>query len=250
MWASIFAFVLGYLAWQVVEVQLARKFRQTRKSTNRMLCDLPPFATGLLKSAASVRFSNRCKDRQIVCIGVPSAVIFVPGNEDADGVHILGLDMGYRCVPVHSQRFNCGLQFPAPRDLHPRKVRSRSLCYFQGPNRAFDCWSSSLTSVLSINAAISASVVLASRLPDDISVFALMLYAVVLFAMFPVLRHRLQVRPLFKSPISFGYHKRGKHHIDPLYRANCGPLRLWTFVHGGRDKERTSLTCWFHRWGQ
>ena len=56
-----------------------------------------------------------------------------------------------------------------------------------------DCWSSSLTSMLSINAAISASVVLASRLPDDISVFALMLYAVVLFAMFPVLRHRLQV---------------------------------------------------------
>ena len=52
----------------------------------------------------------------------------------------------------------------------------------------------SLTSVLSINAAISASVVLASRLPDDISVFALMLCAVVLFAMFPVLRHRLQVR--------------------------------------------------------
>jgi len=62
----------------------------------------------------------------------------------------------------------------------------------------FDCWSSRLTSVLSINAAISASVVLGSRLPDDISVFALMLYAIVLFAMFPVLRHRLQVRAFIR----------------------------------------------------
>ena len=78
----------------------------------------------------------------------------------------------------------------------------------------------SLTSVLSINAAISASVVLASRLPDDISVFALMLCAVVLFAMFPVLRHRLQVRGFF------GYHPGdgGRHRkeiadmIDFLYR--------------------------------
>ena len=75
----------------------------------------------------------------------------------------------------------------------------------------FDCWSSSsLTSVLSINAAISASVVLASRLPDDISVFALMLYAVVLFAMFPVLRHRLQVRVLYI------YSGCPQHHIDPV----------------------------------
>ncbi|EMD42039.1 hypothetical protein CERSUDRAFT_110582 [Gelatoporia subvermispora B] len=49
-----------------------------------------------------------------------------------------------------------------------------------------------LTSVLSINAAISSSVVLASRLADDISVFALVLFAVQLFAMFPILRRRLQ----------------------------------------------------------
>jgi phosphatidylinositol glycan class C protein len=44
-----------------------------------------------------------------------------------------------------------------------------------------------------MNAAVSASVVLASRLPDDISVFSVMLFSVVLFALFPVLRHRLQV---------------------------------------------------------
>jgi phosphatidylinositol glycan class C protein len=44
-----------------------------------------------------------------------------------------------------------------------------------------------------MNAAISASVVLSSRLSDDISVFALMLFSVGLFGLFPVLRHRLQV---------------------------------------------------------
>lgn len=52
-----------------------------------------------------------------------------------------------------------------------------------------------LTSVLSMNAAISSSVVLASRLPDDLAVFALVLFAVQLFALFPILRHRLQVTP-------------------------------------------------------
>ncbi|KIK94366.1 hypothetical protein PAXRUDRAFT_828085 [Paxillus rubicundulus Ve08.2h10] len=47
-----------------------------------------------------------------------------------------------------------------------------------------------LTSVLSMNAAMSSSVVLASRLPDDLSVFSLILFAVQLFALFPILRHR------------------------------------------------------------
>ncbi|EUC65037.1 phosphatidylinositol N-acetylglucosaminyltransferase subunit C [Rhizoctonia solani AG-3 Rhs1AP] len=54
-----------------------------------------------------------------------------------------------------------------------------------------------LTSVLSINAAVSASVVLASRLQTDIAVFSLMLYAVQSFALLPVLRQRLQVRSSF-----------------------------------------------------
>ena len=53
-----------------------------------------------------------------------------------------------------------------------------------------------LTSVLSINAAISAAVVLASRLHDDLAVFALMLFSVEAFALFPILRRRLQVRPI------------------------------------------------------
>ncbi|KAH9016900.1 phosphatidylinositol N-acetylglucosaminyltransferase [Lactarius pseudohatsudake] len=52
-----------------------------------------------------------------------------------------------------------------------------------------------LTSVLSINAAISATVVLASRLHDDLAVFALMLFSVEAFALFPVLRRRLQLTP-------------------------------------------------------
>lgn len=50
-----------------------------------------------------------------------------------------------------------------------------------------------LTSVLSMNAAISASVVLASRLRSNLAVFALVLQAVLLFALFPILRKLLKV---------------------------------------------------------
>jgi len=49
--------------------------------------------------------------------------------------------------------------------------------------------------VLSINAAISAAVVLASRLHDDLAVFALMLFSVEAFALFPILRRRVQSMP-------------------------------------------------------
>ncbi|KAF8168082.1 phosphatidylinositol N-acetylglucosaminyltransferase [Crassisporium funariophilum] len=52
-----------------------------------------------------------------------------------------------------------------------------------------------LSSVLSMNAAVSASVVLASRLSTDVSVFALMLFSIQSFALFPMLRHRLQACP-------------------------------------------------------
>ncbi|GJE86102.1 phosphatidylinositol N-acetylglucosaminyltransferase [Phanerochaete sordida] len=52
-----------------------------------------------------------------------------------------------------------------------------------------------LSSVLSVNAAIAASVVLASRLADDVSVFALMLLSVEAFALAPLLRRRLQTAP-------------------------------------------------------
>lgn len=63
---------------------------------------------------------------------------------------------------------------------------------------------SRLTSVLSINAAISAAVVLASRLHEDLAVFALMLFSVEAFALFPVLRRRLQVRPVPTIPFLLG----------------------------------------------
>jgi len=51
-----------------------------------------------------------------------------------------------------------------------------------------------LTSVLSMNAAISGSVVLASRLRSNLEVFALVLSSVLLFALFPLLRKKIQVR--------------------------------------------------------
>lgn len=50
-----------------------------------------------------------------------------------------------------------------------------------------------LSSVLSMNAAVSASVVLSSRLSTNVSVFALMLFSIQLFALYPIFRHRLQV---------------------------------------------------------
>ncbi|TFK77082.1 phosphatidylinositol N-acetylglucosaminyltransferase [Pluteus cervinus] len=53
-----------------------------------------------------------------------------------------------------------------------------------------------LSSVLSINAAVSASVVLASRLSSDTAVFALVLLSVQTFALFPMLRHKLRALPM------------------------------------------------------
>ena len=50
-----------------------------------------------------------------------------------------------------------------------------------------------LTSVISMNAAVSASAVLASRLTTDIAVFGLMLFSIQAFALFPILRYRFQV---------------------------------------------------------
>ncbi|KAF9526444.1 phosphatidylinositol N-acetylglucosaminyltransferase subunit C [Crepidotus variabilis] len=53
-----------------------------------------------------------------------------------------------------------------------------------------------ISSVFSMNAAVSASVVLASRLPTDVSVFSLMLFSIQSFALYPMLRHRLQASPI------------------------------------------------------
>jgi len=51
-----------------------------------------------------------------------------------------------------------------------------------------------LTSVLSMNAAISSGVVLASRLQSNLEVFALVLSSVLLFALFPLLHKKIQQR--------------------------------------------------------
>lgn len=52
-----------------------------------------------------------------------------------------------------------------------------------------------------MNAAISASVVLASRLQTNLAVFALMLLSIQLFALFPILRKRMQVRRIQRTRI-------------------------------------------------
>jgi len=62
----------------------------------------------------------------------------------------------------------------------------------------------SLSSVLSVNAAISASVVLASRLNTDIAVLALILFALQSFAFFPVLRRSLQTSIIFQAFLTLG----------------------------------------------
>lgn len=59
-----------------------------------------------------------------------------------------------------------------------------------------------LSSVLSMNAAVSASVVLASRLSTNVSVFALVLFSILSFALFPILRRRLQVKLLLIASFS------------------------------------------------
>ena len=84
-----------------------------------------------IETAIPARFVARCKDGEIFHIGVPGAVVFVAGDEDVDSVHVLGFDLGPCCVPVRPQCVDCELQLAAPRDLHPRKVRLRPLCYVQ-----------------------------------------------------------------------------------------------------------------------
>ena len=62
-----------------------------------------------------------------------------------------------------------------------------------------------------MNAAVSASVVLASRLPTNVSVFALMLFSIQLFALYPIFRHRLQVIISFPPCSSFTHYPLDVH---------------------------------------
>jgi len=83
-----------------------------------------------------------------------------------------------------------------------------------------------LSSVLSMNAAVSASVVLASRLSTDVSVFALMLFSIESFALYPMLRHRLQASPIV---------------IWLLVTAGLGSFSVWLMV----DLSRTVMWLFF-----
>lgn len=74
--------------------------------------------------------------------------------------------------------------------------------------------------MLSINAAISAAVVLASRLHEDLAVFALMLFSVEAFALFPVLRRRLQA-------CSIPFDETGTHEKQAVYARSTSGACYW-----------------------
>ena len=78
-----------------------------------------------------------------------------------------------------------------------------------------------------MNAAVSASVVLASRLSTNVSVFALVLFSILSFALFPILRRRLQVKKIIYFPkkkfancasfLSLMYFCSVSHHVRMRY---------------------------------
>lgn len=72
------------------------------------------------------------------------------------------------------------------------KRSDASVCLLHIVSEPVD-WESSLSATLSLNAAISASVVLASRLEENAQVFALLFFSVTWFALFPIIRPRLPV---------------------------------------------------------
>ncbi len=79
-----------------------------------------------------------------------------------------------------------------------------------------------------MNAAVSASVVLASRLSTDVSVFALMLFSIESFALYPMLRHRLQVSWLSRCDMLLLTLPLGisDHHLAHGYSRTLVILRL------------------------
>ena len=92
--------------------------------------------------------------------------------------------------------------------------------------------------MLSINAAISAAVVLASRLHEDLAVFALMLFSVEAFALFPVLRRRLQVRPM--PTFHFYWDRRALMISQIVYARSTSGARYWDTWFG----RTSSATSW------
>ncbi|KZS92974.1 phosphatidylinositol N-acetylglucosaminyltransferase [Sistotremastrum niveocremeum HHB9708] len=66
------------------------------------------------------------------------------------------------------------------------------LADFRGPS-AVRKRNESLQHVLSMNAGLAASIVLCSRLSDNLSVFALVLFSLELFGLFPIFRNQLKI---------------------------------------------------------
>lgn len=202
----------------------------------------------------------RCEGRQVFNIGVFGSHVGVARATDAVSGDFVGLHLGHIGLPVYPQCTSRRLYRHATGYASPRKVRHLP-CHLCGAFVLIMYMANCrLTSVLSMNAAISSSVVLASRLPSDLSVFGLMLVSVQLFALFPMLRRRLQVMPIFLSPVRFtsadapapgrtyfcsdvrhartvpvGHHVRrvGITHGD---RSGCGSVRSRHFRGTGRPR--------------
>lgn len=92
--------------------------------------------------------------------------------------------------------------------------------------------------MLSINAAISAAVVLASRLHDDLAVFALMLFSVEAFALFPIFRRRIQVSPVLTGVMPVFTQTRNA--VD----ASTRPIHCYAFTRVGGTGSTVTYALW------
>ena len=137
---------------------------------------------------------RRSQAPQVVYTHFSLPHVVVSGLEDPQCGDILRFNLGAICNPVHPQCAFGGLRLHSTCAVHactPRTVRVS-----HPTNTELSKQFNRLTSVLSMNAAISSSVVLASRLHQDLAVFSLILFSVQVFALFPMLRRRFQVCPL------------------------------------------------------
>ena len=171
IWVVVLAFLIGYIFWEVLSPPREQRTRA---------CHIFPVVRVL-------NTTNRYQSDQIVNSGLPCAVGSITCSSDFDGSDLFGFHMGTCGIPISLAHSPCRLHLAEPSRDERTVWLNRSL----SPDA--HCENKSLTSVLSMNAAISSSVVLASRLDSNLAVFALVLFAVQCFALFPILRRKLQV---------------------------------------------------------
>jgi Phosphatidylinositol N-acetylglucosaminyltransferase len=135
----------------------------------------------------------RCTHGQGVPAHLPRTHSPCSHPPDSHGAHVHRLDLGPHDGTLPRTRCARGLLVRCVSG--PTRAVRVSFSFFDADKYDPPGWKR-LTSVLSINAAISAAVVLASRLHDDLAVFALMLFSVEAFALFPIFRRRIQVCPI------------------------------------------------------